>query len=126
MALELAQEDDEPLFEKERRILGFDHADVGGALLRILHLPKRLVEPIINHHAPWQAKNHQKETAIVNLANSIAHSMQLGDTGEPVAPPMELESWETMGLSENIHLPRIQEKIQKNFENVAQVFLQYV
>ena len=35
VTLELAQEDDEPLFEKARRILGFDHADVGGALLRI-------------------------------------------------------------------------------------------
>ena len=94
--------------------------------MRLWNLPKRLVEPIVNHHTPWQAKNHQKETAIVNLANSIAHSMQLGDTGEPVAPPLELESWETIGLSENIHLPRTQEKIQKNFEEVAQVFLQYV
>ena len=35
VTLEMAKEEDEPLFEKERRILGFDHADVGGALLRI-------------------------------------------------------------------------------------------
>ena len=42
----------ELLVEVERKLLGFDHADVGGELLRAWKLPERLAAATAFHHRP--------------------------------------------------------------------------
>jgi putative nucleotidyltransferase with HDIG domain len=109
---------------EEQKIFGFDHAELGGELLKAWNLPDRLVESITFHHSPAKSKNHPQETAVVNLADAIAYSMKLGSSGEAVIPPLESKSWEIIGLPESLYLPMIKDKVELQFEDVASVFLQ--
>ncbi len=111
---------------EEQKTFGFDHAELGGRLLKAWSLPDRLVEAVAFHHSPGKSKNHPQETAVVNLADAIAYSMKLGSSGEVVIPPLELKSWEIIGLPESLYLPMIKDKVELQFEDVAGVFLQNV
>lgn len=89
-----------PLHVLERDALGFDHGEVGAALLRAWRLPDTLIEAAQAHHAPLQANAHAPrfETVIVHLADVIAcavHEPAL-ETGR--VPPMESQAWDLLGL----------------------------
>jgi len=113
-----------PLCVEEQDAFGFDHAELGGQLLKAWNLPGRLIEAVSCHHDPAKAKNHPEETAVVNLADAIAYSMKLGSSGETFVHPMEPRSWENIGLPESLYLPMVKDKIDQQFEDVASVFLQ--
>ncbi|MFQ5451299.1 MAG: HDOD domain-containing protein [Nitrospinaceae bacterium] len=122
----MGQHSEKPLFVEERALLGFDHAELGARLLQNWNLPERLVESVAFHHQPAKARNHPEEAAVVNLADAIAYSMDLGGSGETFIPPFEPKSWETVGLPESLYLPMIKEKIEQQFEEVAGIFLQNI
>ncbi len=122
--LKKAEDSGKPLYVEEQDAFGFDHAELGGKLLKVWHLPERLIEAVSCHHFPAKAINHPEETAVVNLADAIAYSLKLGSSGETFVPAMEPKSWETIGLPESLYLPMIKEKIDQQFEDVASVFLQ--
>lgn len=111
---------------EEQKTFGFDHAELGGALLKAWNLPERLVESVTFHHSPAKSKNYPQETAVVNLADAISCSMKLGSSGEAVIPSLESKSWEIVGLPESLYLPMIKDKVELQFEEVASVFLQNV
>jgi len=119
-----AEASEKPLYVEEQAAFGFDHAELGGQLLKAWKLPERLVEAVSFHHFPEKAINHPEETAVVNLADAIAYSLKLGASGEAIAPPMESKSWESIGLPESLYLPMIKDKIDLQFDDVAHVFLQ--
>ena len=58
--------------EAEKIVLGADHAEIGGCLLRRWALPEVLVEAVANHHAPI-TKPVVQLSAVVYLANNAAH-----------------------------------------------------
>jgi putative nucleotidyltransferase with HDIG domain len=60
-----------PLWEIEKKLIGIDHAQVGGLMAERWNLPAELVESIRFHHYPGMAHSNPKLAAIVNLANSI-------------------------------------------------------
>ena len=119
-----AESSGEPLYVEEQKAFGFDHAELGGQLLRAWNLPDRLVEAVSCHHAPEKAIVHPEETAVVNLADTIAYSLKLGTSGETYVFFTEPKSWETVGLPEGLYLPMIKDKIDQQFDDVANVFLQ--
>jgi len=90
------------LYQAERDVLGFDHGDVGGELLRMWKLPEKLREAVAFHHTPERAEEFPVETAIVHLANEIANTVQL-DSGEISGEmPLESHAWKSSGLSANV------------------------
>ena len=88
-----------PLPEAEREALGFDHAEVGGALLEAWRLPEPLVVAARWHHAPELAPDLWREDALVtHVANVMAHRDE-----PPPAPPQPLlaeDPWGRLGLDE--------------------------
>ncbi len=88
-----------PLPEAEREALGFDHAEVGGALLEAWRLPEPLVVAARWHHAPELAPELWREDALVtHVANVMAHQDE-----PPPAPPQPLlaeDPWGRLGLDE--------------------------
>lgn len=119
-----AEASQKPLYEEEQAVFGFDHAELGGQLLKEWKLPERLIEGVACHHFPQKALSHPEEAAVVNLADAIAYSLRLGSSGETFVPVMEPKSWESMGLPESLYLPMIKDKIDQQFEDVVHVFLQ--
>ncbi len=123
--LKAGAQSERPLYVLEQEILGFDHAEVGGRLLLSWNLPERLAESIKWHHQPSKARNHIEEAAVVNLADGISYSMEIGGSGETFLPPLDPKSWEHVGLPESLYLPMVKEKVDLQFEDVAGILLQH-
>lgn len=102
VALRRAREEIAPLHIIEQELLGFDHGEVGGELMRAWHLPETLVEAIRFHHTPQQADQHRLETALVHLADVIACAVHDPATEYGRVPPMESSAWELTGLQVQI------------------------
>jgi putative nucleotidyltransferase with HDIG domain len=60
------------LWQVEEKLLGIDHARVGGLIAERWNFPLRLVDAIRFHHAPSFARTNPELPAIVNLANAFA------------------------------------------------------
>lgn len=66
-----------PLWQVEEKLLGIDHARVGGLIAERWNFPVALVDAIRFHHVPSFARKNQKLAAIVNLANDFAVDYQV-------------------------------------------------
>jgi len=85
--------------ELERERLGFDHAELGGALLKKWKIPASIGEPVACHHNPGAAEQFRLETALIHLADIICQAMELGQGAEWGVPPLDEPAWERLGLS---------------------------
>jgi HD-like signal output (HDOD) protein len=106
----------------EQEVMGFDHAAVGGAILREWRLPDNLVEPVAFHHQPLEARNYPVETAIVHFADIIACAMQLGTSRECYVPSVDPKAWEEIRLPVG-QLPAIWNQVDKTFYETIDFFL---
>ena len=78
----------EALRTLEFEAFGFDHGDVGGALLQAWQLPDALVCPIRHHHCPDEEQVFHQEARVLELADRLAHA------GDEVyeGPSLELDA----------------------------------
>jgi HD-like signal output (HDOD) protein len=107
-ALERCECTGKPLFELERAIFGFDHAALGGALLRAWKLPPKLEDMVAFHHVPSQC-THSVEAALIHVADVVAHTMPLGSSGERAVPPLDPSAWTLLGFDADIVEPTIEQ-----------------
>jgi putative nucleotidyltransferase with HDIG domain len=66
-----------PLWQVEEKLIGIDHAKVGGLIAEHWNFPVILVDAIRFHHVPSFARVNQSLPAIVNLANSFSADYQI-------------------------------------------------
>ena len=71
-----------PLHALEQAVIGFDHAAVGAELLRQWRLPEAICEAVACHHQPAGATRAPLASAIVHVADILAHEFMAG-TGVP-------------------------------------------
>jgi HD-like signal output (HDOD) protein len=74
--LEVSDRENKSRYLVERSNLGFDHANIGGELVRHWGLPGFLVEVIDCHHAPERAESFHRETQLLQLADRVARLME--------------------------------------------------
>ncbi|GJL77117.1 MAG: HD family phosphohydrolase [Nitrospinaceae bacterium] len=106
----------------ERDIIGCDHAELGGGLLKKWGLPESLSEAVSFHSSPARASQYAMETAILHIADIIAHGLSLGYSGNPYVPEMDPVAWEKIDLPVSL-LPAIVKQIDRLFPDTAQMFL---
>jgi HD-like signal output (HDOD) protein len=85
-------------FAVQQSLLGFDHGDVGGELLKRWRIPAIIAEPVAFHHAPVRAELYPMETSLIHVADVIGHAMQVGFSGESFVPPLDEVSWDRLGI----------------------------
>ncbi|MEE9256566.1 MAG: HDOD domain-containing protein [bacterium] len=107
----------------ERDVLGFDHAEVGGLLLKAWRLPASLEEAVRFHHRPARAPRFPMEASMTHLADLIANALQMGSSGERFVPHLEGEAWNRLGISTSVLRPAVQQ-IDRQFENTVALFLE--
>lgn len=95
----------------EQEQLGFNHADLGGALLKKWKIPASIGEPVAFHHKPDAAEQFRLETALVHLADIICQAMEFGQGAELSVPPLDESAWDRLGL-----LPNMFETVLKQSE----------
>lgn len=98
MLISEARRREELLFEAEVELLGFDHATLGGMLLRKWNLPYVLVSAVLEHHRP---KRNQKEAepGLVHCAETITTGLGIGSSGEFFVQPPDPETWASLGIT---------------------------
>ncbi|MDQ5915457.1 MAG: hypothetical protein QG584_1348 [Pseudomonadota bacterium] len=108
LLLVLDNEDEVAVYQAERQVIGFDHAEVGGALARQWNLPPLLEECIAHHHDIAAAKRHPREVALVHLGNILALMAEVGTCDESDVAPIDPRAWEVTGLSTDCIEPAVQ------------------
>ncbi|NEX21186.1 HDOD domain-containing protein [Thiorhodococcus mannitoliphagus] len=95
--------------EAERSELGFDHAELGGALAEHWGLPHSLCACLRFHHAPLDAPEEFKTpVALVHVANTLAHLAELDSRDLRDAPPLEPQVLEGLGVQPELLMDLIE------------------
>jgi putative nucleotidyltransferase with HDIG domain len=84
----------------ERSVLGIDHAAIGRALTAHWRFPPAIQEAVAEHHT---IPGHGAEitlATVVNLANILAHALDLSGTQDDQVPSLSLALWHVPGLSD--------------------------
>ncbi len=119
-----------PLAQMEREVIGFDHAQVGGELLRFWRLPQNIVSAVAFHHDPAAADSAPLSAAVVHIANHLAcnlHSLasREDDHGEAEERPrteIALAARALIGL-EDPDLEAVAAKAEEQFHAMVSVLL---
>jgi len=110
------------LWEAERTVLGFDHAQIGEELMKSWQYPVNLVTAVACHHSPMATGFFQLENSIVHLADYLVHAMQIGASGERFVPPLSQPAWKRVGLTINELEPMLA-SIDEQSATVFEIFL---
>lgn len=110
------------LREAEVHVLGFDHAQIGEALLRAWNYPPNLIHAVRYHHHPLSAGPYQLEASMVHVADVVVNAMGLGSSGERFVPPLQLKAWERLALPLSV-LETTLEQVDEQIHEVEQAFL---
>ncbi|MCX7871630.1 MAG: HDOD domain-containing protein, partial [bacterium] len=66
-------------YEAEKKILGFNHAEVGSMLLNKWKIPKDIINTVKYHHNPYENKeSNTLYTKVVYLADILVNSLAIG------------------------------------------------
>lgn len=103
----------------ERKVFGFDHAVLGGGVLKKWNFPVVLESAVRYHHAPMQSPNF-RESALVHFADIVAWSVDFGHAG--VIPPFNATAWESLSLP-TATLPMVVEQLEFLFTQSEKLFL---
>jgi HD-like signal output (HDOD) protein len=97
-AMKTSAESGEAIQTIEQRLIGFDYAQVGKALVEQWQLPKNLGEAIRYQYNPSGTTNHGFEAALLNMALALTEGFQ-SPKGQSNWPALiEPESWGLTGL----------------------------
>jgi putative nucleotidyltransferase with HDIG domain len=87
--------------DAEKRLLGVQHAEIGGRLLSRWKFPKRIVLAVWFHHDPSKAHTFERLASVVQLANTLAHSIAEPSPCKPSPIQTQPEAMQLLGLAEN-------------------------
>lgn len=109
------------LREVERRTLGYDHAILGGMLLRRWRFPENLERAVRQHHT-LSDMTGTPMLAAVHVADVTIGALGLGSSGEVYVPPLNGAAWNALDLTpERIATAVSASEVQ--IEDILQAFL---
>lgn len=108
----------EVLHEAEKRIIGFDHAEVGAILIQNWRLPESLAQVARNHHQPSKAEQDKLEVAIVHIADILVSSVPFGHNGDQHVPPMDEGAWQHLNLKPEA-MPSLLFNVSRQLDSLA-------
>ena len=121
LILEKCESEKRQSYEVEKEVLGFTHADVGGALLKAWNLPPRVVANVTCHHEPEKTQKFIVEKSIIHLADIITRGMSFGMAGEQTVPSWDSKLLKTIELSED-EIPTIKLHLEEKLNEAMSVF----
>jgi len=117
-----SKEKEENIHLSEQALMGFDHAEVGGELLRSWQLPESLVQAVAFHHEPARCKEFPVVAAVVHTADYLVHDMNIAKSEEFYVPVLDTQTWEKIQIDPKELARKIMD-VQDQFEQTLQMFL---
>ena len=108
--------------DAEVAVLGFDHAEIGEALLAAWNYPANLVDMVRHHHCPLSAGTYQMESSLIHVADYLVHAMELGVSGERMVPPLNPKAWERLALGMDV-IESVMTGVDAQLVDVERAFL---
>lgn len=87
--------------ELEEKVIGYNHATVGGFLARTWFLPEDLVSAISYHHSPSDAPSYPELANIIHVANGLANLLGIGGGVDSLLNPIHQEALDRLSLKES-------------------------
>ena len=94
----LARKDQVPIFEAEEQLLGVAHPAMGGYLADWWSLPAPIVDAIRWHYQPAESQEDPELTALIHLADALAHQVRIGASGNGKIPDIHASANEILAL----------------------------
>lgn len=89
-----------PLYQAEREVLGFDHQEVGAALLKRWQFPEIVVDSARHHHFPDSYKGgFTNAVRVIHLSAMLCHELGDGDSFEGSVTGYSEEAWFGLGFT---------------------------
>ena len=111
-----------PLFRLEQAALGYNHAEVGGALLQHWRVPQSIHEPVCFHHDPRHAMHFDEVAAAVHMADVWVNRELLGSGGERFELEMDPQAADLLGVQEE-DLDEVWIQARNEIRDVTRQFL---
>ena len=86
--------------EAEKKVIGIDHAELGGMVAQAWNFSPQMVEIIQNHHAPQESSMNLIESCIVYLADTLCMMMGIGLGSDGLAYRFHKDIVERLELTE--------------------------
>ncbi len=109
------------LLDAEQAIMGIDHVAAGLILAIHWQFSDAIQDAIRGHHQP-DKRALNSVAAIVHVANSIVHALDLSQTDNELVPLLSQAAWDTLALTEAEYLAIFRET-ELRFEAMNQVLL---
>lgn len=109
------------LYEAEREVMGFDHAEVAGRLLEAWQFPSGLEQMVRLHHAPETAAP-PIDAAIIHLADIMARTLAIQALDIAYVPPLNEQAWRALELASSV-LASVYSQAEHLIEDIYQTFL---
>jgi HD-like signal output (HDOD) protein len=102
----------EAMVAAERRIFGFDYAELGAALLKEWQLPESMCKLVAYQLDPFSVAHCVEEACIMHVAVKITDSIEpcvitTAYDFNDFNPDYDAEAWQSLGLSEELVKPLI-------------------
>jgi putative nucleotidyltransferase with HDIG domain len=109
------------LLDAEKRLLGVQHAEIGGRLLTRWKFPEEIATAVWFHHHPAAAKPHQRLAAHIYLGNMVAYLMGHGYGHKAYAITGRAEAFDILGVDPML-LPLIMADTFEQLKTVEKLF----
>lgn len=103
-------------FDAERKVLGIDHAAVGGALATQWNFSDIMKNAIAGHHQP-EAPGLGFLATIIHVADAIAHALRVTTIPDTQAIEVSALSWDSLTLDQTL----IQALMEETATELAQI-----
>lgn len=107
------------LLDAERAVMGIDHVLVGWLLAKEWEFSDAIQDAIRGHHQP-DDKDLNSIVAIVHVANSIVHALDLCNAEFDLVPILSQHAWDSLALSEADYLAIFRET-ELRFDALSQI-----
>jgi HD-like signal output (HDOD) protein len=104
----------------EIEMLGSDHTQIGGMLIKKWKLPTVLEEALAYHHQPTLSP-HLLEAGIVHVADILINALAIGTSGERFVPPLIPRVWTELGLQTEMVVRSVQ-LLDRQVEDIIHLF----
>jgi putative nucleotidyltransferase with HDIG domain len=108
-------------FEAEQAVLGLDHAAVGRAILEHWKFPVLILDAVEHHHF-WGEEEIGGLTAVINLADCIAHGLDLSSDSVDLVPPLLASGWRKLNIQE-ADLMDVFQETEHQFEEACAILM---
>ncbi len=88
----------EPSYLMEKKLVGFDHARLGGMLLHRWNMPLTLVMAVLRHHQVEDPLRYP-EAAAVHTADVLVTALNIATSVTNPVPHLSAEAWNVLGLA---------------------------